>query len=825
MGNVHGNIRLRPIRIGLLVRPTDIKSIREFMRYNSCLWGGIYNPIIPVTSGRLPKAWEQEEHGRPKGLELAKRYIDFFEPDVFVEAEKGLALKLGYEEDELSYGDKRVVTLDHFFSAQDRYSAPSFRFGLNISDVYKKLYKEDFKFVKKIESKFALFEKSDPFFEAVFGVFPNKKNLSYLRKGYENVFSAEKMLTDLSAYKKVIKNNIKTPFSLSEYKIETYFPYRVYDPLIYVFDPRESTDLIDFWNLNIFSRDVWPINILWFEELKDEIINQIKRNYMPLPRNPNGVMIATTIEFSQSISKEYSEKLVKSNISQNVEKGSFSYKQYYSPIWKGQTDEPVSCPKKVHLTAEKDFVELNINEKEKYAYVECLTPKFLDKDTLSERYRWANVLNLSSRFHDENIATCFPPQKNISAFPHLTRGTPLIVSHEGLVIINEHLRGKTLLDILSGEEAFIEWFKSNDLEAEISPAGRTTKQIISAVKGIWGTRIFAHKEVVEKLTQMAGKTVSRSNQTGETTIEYDDKTAATKDWVDLIKILGEKKRFVRKLTLDDFTKNNILKLGIFISCDYCEKKNWYDLEEINYNPQCDRCLKHFDFPQGKAPTNRDIFRYRVVGPFSTPNAADGGYTTALTLRVFSETLGMGDKKITYTTGVQFKSFQNREIDFAIWYQRERILEDNSSVDIIFGESKTSAKEAFKENDMKIMYDLAQKFPSSYFVFSALKNEFSEEEKALLGKFALWGREYHKGYTQRAHVIVLTEKELLCAWNISQMWEESGGKHAELVKPAYIRLDKLRNLADFTQQLYLGLPSFWTWREEKFKSRKKRVIRK
>lgn len=822
MENIHGNIRLRPLRIGLLVRPTDKTSIRSFMRYNACLWGGMYNPIIPVTSGRLPRAWEKEKHGRPSGLELAKSYIRFFEPDVFVEAEKGLAAKLGYEEDKLSYGDKRVVTMDEFFKAEDEYSAPSFKFGLSTFEIFKKLYHDEFKFVRKEEPSFGAFEKQDPFFEAAFGIFPDDKDFQYINRGYDDVFSPEKIKANLDGYKKIMDDHINTPFSLSSYQIETFFPDSVYHPLIYVFDPRESTDLIDFWNLRVFCKDVWPINMLWFEQLKEEIVDQIKRNYRPLPRNPNGVMITTTIEFAQSISDEYSEKLIKDNISEEVEKGSFSYKKWYSSIWMDRSDEPVSQPQKVHLTAENDYVELSVNEEGKYALVECLAPKFIDDRKLGERYRWANVLNLSTRFHDGNIAACFPPKKNISDFPDITRGTPLNVSHEGLVIINEHFRDQIFLDILSGEEAFIKWFKSNDLETCTSPAGRTTEQIISAVKGIWGTRIFAHKEVVEKLTQMAGKTVHRSNETGETTIEYDDKTAATKDWIDLIKILEEKRRPIRKLTLDDFTKSNILRLGVSINCDHCEKRNWYDIDEISYSPQCDRCLKHFEFPQGKAPTNRDIFRYRVVGPFATPNAADGGYATALTLRLFAETLDVGDKKITYTTGVSFKSLQNREIDFAIWYQKEGILKENSSVDIIFGESKTSAKQAFKESDLKIMYDLAQKFPGSYFVFSALKDELSKEEKALIGKFALWGREYHEGYIQRAHVIVLTEKELFCDWNISQMWEEIGGKHAELVKHAYIQLGKLGYLADFTQQLYLDLPSFWAWREKKFKAQKKRT---
>ena len=46
--DVSATVRLRPTRIALLVRPSDLTSIRRFMRACTCLWGGVYNPIIPV---------------------------------------------------------------------------------------------------------------------------------------------------------------------------------------------------------------------------------------------------------------------------------------------------------------------------------------------------------------------------------------------------------------------------------------------------------------------------------------------------------------------------------------------------------------------------------------------------------------------------------------------------------------------------------------------------------------------------------------------------------------------------------------------------------
>jgi hypothetical protein len=89
MVDISGNIRLRPVRIGFLVRPTDLVSIKEIMRYCAAVWGGVYNPIIPVFRAP-PKAWTGQPFDRVRGLGVAKGYVRFFEPDVYVEAENGL---------------------------------------------------------------------------------------------------------------------------------------------------------------------------------------------------------------------------------------------------------------------------------------------------------------------------------------------------------------------------------------------------------------------------------------------------------------------------------------------------------------------------------------------------------------------------------------------------------------------------------------------------------------------------------------------------------------------------------------------------------------
>ena len=41
-------LRLRPIRIAFLIDEYDPEQARQAVQINTCLWGGMFNPIIPV---------------------------------------------------------------------------------------------------------------------------------------------------------------------------------------------------------------------------------------------------------------------------------------------------------------------------------------------------------------------------------------------------------------------------------------------------------------------------------------------------------------------------------------------------------------------------------------------------------------------------------------------------------------------------------------------------------------------------------------------------------------------------------------------------------
>jgi hypothetical protein len=85
-------------------------------------------------------------------LEVSKGYLDFFEIDVFVESESGLASRLGVSDDALRFDQPRVLSTDAFFEPSQTIES-EIHFELSIFDLYQDLYQDlylrEFKFIHR----------------------------------------------------------------------------------------------------------------------------------------------------------------------------------------------------------------------------------------------------------------------------------------------------------------------------------------------------------------------------------------------------------------------------------------------------------------------------------------------------------------------------------------------------------------------------------------------------------------------------------------------------------------------------------------------------
>ena len=307
---LRATVRLRPTRIAFLVNPSDLASVKQVMRYNTCLWGGLYNPIIPYTD-TLPTAWQKPHYSRPPGIALTKRYLPYFEPDVFVDATGRGAAHLGYDDDQIDFHQERVVPMHKLFGAYEN-RRPEPVFGRCIVDLYRDLFERLFQFQRRnppthVIAKGA--DKTDGTAEVIFGAFPEDERLAFIAKNYVHVTDANIVELSGSLLEELVCNRLGHPLQLTAFALEK-DAYSVDDPTFFVFDPTRPEDLIDLWNLRITARDVIPVPMGWLPEAAPFIRKTIANHHRPIPGNPYGTKFHSCVEFACSIDEERSATIL-----------------------------------------------------------------------------------------------------------------------------------------------------------------------------------------------------------------------------------------------------------------------------------------------------------------------------------------------------------------------------------------------------------------------------------------------------------------------------------------------------------------------------------
>lgn len=820
MTELSATIRLRPTRIGFLVRPTDLTSIRRIMRSCTCLWGGAYNPIIPVF--RVPpREWRTERFDRARGLAVAKGYVNFFEPDVFVECEEGLLEEIGLgalrEKHSLN---PLVATLKNFLEPQDNRDWSEPVFGLSIVDAYRHLYDTEHRFqsTEKRCSVIVRPNRGDALVEGVFGAFPQQKDTDYIAKSYRAVFAPQEVEACPDTWLKVFKEGATTPLRVTRHRLEAQRFWHHY-LVVYVFNPTRPTDLVDLWNLRLEPRPVLPVPDGWFESLVGEIREVLKAEHRPVRGNPHGVMHHATIEFARSVSKKRAEELTKL-LTGHAPVGALTVKHRRNPIWIPHTDDRIHRDRRLEVTAEERRTVLKLREgRELRTTFEALAPRFASRFG-GHHHRWVNAVSISA-FGAEKCATVFPFNVFDRRWPplRLLGGDYVTICTEGWIFSQHYKNSTETLDLLRMEDAISGSLERMGIEAQPSDPGHVAKQMLDHLGGLWAVHMLADLETVQLMNRMAGGLRRRvsSTQTAEETVEetFELRSAPAKDWRDLVAKRREQ-RSLPRLELSDFTNRNVIRLGLETVCPHCQARNWHSLTAVDYRVACDRCLNSYDFPQASFLDSERNWSYRVIGPFSVPDYGRGAYSALLALRVLKNTPG-SHADMTFSTAMNLKiNNVSTEVDFVAWRREER-LDAHQPPDLIVGETKSLGQgDLIKPKDLEKLAVIGRKLPGATIVIAVLRDDFTTTEKKALRQFVKWGRRPDDQGRPTNSVILLTAHELFFDLHISATWKNLGEPHKSFSDYEHTR--NLHNFADATQRIYLGLPSFYDWSAAEWKKR-------
>ncbi len=790
MQNLHVNSRVRPIRFGFLVRHDDQESLDEIFRVNTCLWGGMFNPIIPVFD-EIPSWWNTEGLGNKSAHDILNGYIDFFEPDVLVESEKGLAVNAGYEH-------TRVIQLDELL---ENGSNKLIMFGQDMYEVYRELFETEYKFQPRFPHTITLIKGGDELSRRIaaclFGAFHENEALEYFPAAFQQVFGDAQVTLDggkilAKAYADQLIGPLRITNGLLEIQDLSY-----QDPALFVFDATLPYDLIDFWNLRaVHNNRVVGIPMQWLAEMSDYCTKFIIDNHQPRTNNVQHGNKRARVMFARSISEQQGTELFQQFLLQSK---AASYLQHWYPSFEHfpAGGRGLMNPNPPQLSFGSSFTEFLVTPGTDLTF-ESASPPFTKE--AGRTYQWATVINLTANYIDVNAI--YPANIRRPSFPKSLLNRYLIPTSEGLVTFPNTFRSKVYIPIHKQAEAIRLWFESENIKSVQSDAGRSTNQIIESFERVYPHWTLSKLPVLKMLDSIASKSSSR-------TINAQAFKSRLRSYKRDDNAHGPDKMF------DLFVKHGVVELGAEIKCTECGHPTWYDLKRLDYQLQCDLCKAGYQFPLHN-PKSEVTWAYRVIGPFALPNFAKGGYAAALSIRFFTVMTELTmDLQISWSAGRELTYPDKRKIeaDYIILIQSTSILNRANSLSLIFGESKTLATEGFEQKDIDNMKALAVRHPGATLVFSCLKPSFSDNEVAMLRELALWGRETHpKTGNLNANVVVLTGLEILQRGVLPMTWQGASDKHRAALEYAQNNggLEGMHNLADATQQIYLGLERYQLW---------------
>jgi hypothetical protein len=786
------NITLRPLRLAFLVDPADTSGVMEAIELNTFLWGGMFNPIVPVYR-RTPKKW-QSKFERTTAREVSEGLIRAFDPDYVVLTGKYLNLTI-------NVGHRDVIKAADVLGKVEEDGTPSY--GIGLFEVLSHFIQKEMRFVRRTPLDFRIpsFTGSGSLFLAsVFGRLP-----AVCQKIFDKQFvaavDAKRPSCKISEYTQLLEPEILFLRRLGALYLEPRASGFLRDDCVFLLDASHPPDILEYWNLRAVGRHVIPIPIQATRsaQVRGFVEKFIEENFRPLRRNKDFYNTTTLIK-SRSLTEtqlfDFGKSLtIKPSGVENW--GKISLQRWYPRIWdEWAWDKDGSEP--ADIVAETRTIDFSDQDQISFR---TLDPKFAFY-SIHGTARFANVVDLKTYGGDGLGAEVIPEgDRNLVRTLGAYDLDGWRFSRKGPVYLSHYLDWSVHLGVPGAEQVFVAWLRSRGWNATLSPPGLLAKQLLKQFKGVWGTSLLADNGIVQLLDEMQGdKTLLLDALLGK-----------------LAKIANESrhKTDAGKL-LNHLVTDGVVRLGIEVQCPICTQRSWYSVTESDYRLQCRKCNEHFDLPTFSPKEIK--WSYRTVGPFSLPGRAYGVYTVLLTYRFFSMLLHEPATAIM-SFGAEKASVQI-EADLGLFVKE--VHYGQTTIETVFAECKTY--DYFRQVDVKRMATLAKDFPGAIVVFATLRKELSEAEKKLLRSFVNRGRKYWKAERPYNPVLILTGTELFADFRPEYSWKEGSPAHVAMAQKMRGHMSLLE-LCDATQQLYLDMKPWHEWLRDRWDLKRAKAAQK
>lgn len=777
------SVRSRPVRLGILMNGfSDNRMCRIGIKLSTALWGGMFNPFIPVLQ-RRPN-WM--DNTSLSGREVTQGYIDTFEPDLVVGDDRELLQSIDID------SGRRLHLSDI------RGDDGEFVHGIPVTDVYKHLYEERYQFKRRHPER-AIVSQPNPtsaprLVQAVMGSLSDNKLVGNIRDTYEYVFDPSEVTVDETNFYELVKGRTLYPLLTGSFglSIRRMGPSYTSRPTLFLMSGASTRDLIDYWNLRAVGRHVLPVPIEWISGAGGELAKIIEAAFEMSGESASSPFVIEAICARSLVEPSRHLDKLKSAIglADEVRLIAVSYPRLWN---RGRHKGRVSRRCIVECRTTRSDHELDPADP---IMVQGPGIEVPVSEGNHMGVQWVDVVQLSNYSNLFGVASVFPPAiRETRNLVSSLASDRVWFSREGIISPARETQAARRWFLPNGYDVFKQLFEERDFETSLSPAGKSAREATERLGGLHMVGIFQNEELLTLLDGMAA---------GQHLVEVEDKSEIE----DLPRARGrvayrhEVMRVLKKTHDNDIQARNVLsqlthtkslQVGLIIECTQCDHSNWVSLEKLDEQIECERCLEKFRFPAGTPPKQQ--WAYRTVGPFAVENYMQGSYTVLLAILAVSQIGLSSDVTWSPSFRANKQGLREHEMDFGLLMQDGVVA--GGAITTIFGECKSYWE--ITERDIQTANVVRRNFPDSLYCFAFLKEHLKEEEKDLLRDFVKSG--WSEPGQRMAQVIVLTGKELLTRERIPRCWEEEEFSDGE--KPSH-PLKDCHQLSLATQRLYLDL---------------------
>ncbi len=725
MNTLSVTVRYRPIRLGWCMRSGDFEALRKALRLSFTMWGGCFNPIIPIDN-----------------FEFASSLIRLFRVDVLWPASQG--------PDVQAFIEKFKHLPNPFFHNELFTPNMGGRKNALLADIYhpiRSFYEKHFKNNPSPAYKVKIHEwqPDDPLADlmiATLGALPSAEitGIDYLTLLKQNLKAEPILVTPKEPFPVGAENELLISALC---RIDLSQHYSVQNkwgaPGFYIGRANDFEDLITYWNLRATDA-----SLMFYDPNHAARLDDRRIKWLDILRSrPRG-----RFEVDNRI-----------------------------PIWfKEESPEPDLGIFGDGLTINKGGHDIwnGFNIKAPYMYLsesEVLATVGDSAGGLQEISFQLPQKPFSEgmRFSNEHIVVAVAPGIGLYGNERTTLQTPYLpelneyygrecffkwdetrVEPNGLGIISRASSSTMSLRSLDVTELISQIFGVIGIIAEPSIPGLVATRLIQQMGGrLQSCRPFKIPGVRHLIENYGPeKTFTRSN--ANQMIRDEDTATGNYSFSLHEKLHIEPRKGGIKLTPDAvlayLLKKDIFRAGLRFDCPNCKLQFWTSLDDVHTEATCIYCGYRFNI----TPFLKDRdWAFRRSGLFGRADNQEGAIPVVLTLMQLN-TMLLGSEML-YSTAMTLKpssaNIHECETDFVVIVQHI----NDQMIDIAIGECK--ARKAITNDDVKNLLAVADVFPGDrfrvYIIFSKLVT-FTAEEIANI-------RQVNDKYGHRA--ILFTPREL------------------------------------------------------------------